>query len=206
MTKKEEITVNKKTIQEAKRRHGNAIDSWKKNLEEAITTSYDYLKKYPKNSEKKFESVKLLLKDGLALLEDRTYNEKFSEGREIFHYMKEAISKKESKVILSNEIEKYRQDLALRGGLLIEKSHFRMDFGEKDSEILRYYDKHFGNISPSLEKSIAVVSLISIASGLLIGSPALTGNAIAQTTNASLGYGAILIIAGILGLFIAKEK
>src|SRR5574344_283022 len=104
MVKKEETSFNKRIIQEAKKRHGNAVDSWKKNLEEAITTSYNYLRKYPKNPEKKFESVKLLLKDGLALLEDRTYTENFSEGREIFYYMKDAISKKESKMILSKEI------------------------------------------------------------------------------------------------------
>lgn len=206
MVKKEETSFNKRIIQEAKKRHGNAVDSWKKNLEEAITTSYNYLRKYPKNPEKKFESVKLLLKDGLALLEDRTYTENFSEGREIFYYMKDAISKKESKMILSKEIDKYRQDLALRGGLLVEKSHFKMDFGEKDSEILRYYDKHFGNRAPFLEKSITVVSLLSIILGISIGYPALTGNLIAETVKGSLGYGAILFFVGLLGVFLANKR
>lgn len=206
MAKKEETSFNKKVIQEAKKRHGDTIDSWKKNLEEAINTSYDYLKRYPKNSEKKFESVKLLLKDGLALLEDRTYRENFSEGRKIFYYMKDAISKKESKAILSNEIDKYRQDLALRGGLLVEKSHFKMDFGEGDAEIVRYYDKHIGNRSPVLEKSVTMVSLLSILLGMFIGYPALTGNLIAETVRGSLGYGAILFFVGLLGVFLANKR
>jgi len=206
MEKKEEKAFNKRFIQEAKKRHGDAIDSWRKNLEEAIITSYNYIKKYPKNPEKKFESVKLLLKDGLALLEDRTYKEKFSEGREIFYYMKEAISKKESKVILSNEIDKYKQDLALRGGVLVEKSHLKQDYGHKDSEILRYYDQHFGNSSPGLEKSITIVSLISMILGISIGYPSLTGNLIGESINGSMGYGAILFFVGILGVFLANKK
>jgi hypothetical protein len=206
MIKKEETSFNRRIIQEAKRRHGDVVESWKRNLEDAIITSYDYIKKYPKNSEKKFESVKLLWKEGLALLEDRTYKEKFSEGREIFYYMKEVISKKESKVILSNELDKCRQDLALRGGLLVEKSHFKMDFGEKDSEILRYYDQHLGNRAPVLEKSITAVSFLSILLGISIGYPALTGNLIAETIRGSLGYGAILFFVGLLGVFLANKR
>lgn len=206
MIKKEETVFNKRNIQEAKKRHGNAIESWKRNLEDAINTSYNYIKKYPKKSEKKFESVKLLLKDGLALLEDRTYNEKFSEGREIFYYMKEVISKKESKVVLSEERDKYQQDLALRGGLLVEKSHFKQDFGEGDAEIVRYYDKHFGKRAPVLEKSITIVSLLSIILGISMGYPALTGNVIANNINNSIGYGAILFLIGIIGVFLANKK
>ncbi|HOF43874.1 MAG TPA: hypothetical protein PLE51_01800 [Candidatus Pacearchaeota archaeon] len=206
MVKKEGITLNKKVIQEAKKRHRDAIDTWKKNLEEAIITSYNHIKKYPNSSEKKFESVKLLLKDGLALLEDRTYKENFSEGREIFYYMKDAIAKKESKAILSNEIDKYRQDLALRGGLLAEKAHLKMDFVDGDAKILHYYDKYFGNRSPILEKSITIVSLLSILLGIFIGYPALTGNLIAETVNGSLAYGAILFFVGLLGVFLANKR
>ena len=167
---------------------------------------YNHIKKYPNSSEKKFESVKLLLKDGLALLEDRTYKENFSEGREIFYYMKDAIAKKESKAILSNEIDKYRQDLALRGGLLAEKAHLKMDFVDGDAKILHYYDKYFGNRSPILEKSITMVSLLSILLGIFIGYPALTGNLIAETVNGSLAYGAILFFVGLLGVFLANKR
>ena len=206
MVERGEIAFNKKVIREAKKRHRDAIDTWKKNLEEAIITSYNHIKKYPNSSEKKFESVKLLLKDGLALLEDRTYKENFSEGREIFYYMKDAIAKKESKAILSNEIDKYRQDLALRGGLLAEKAHLKMDFVDGDAKILHYYDKYFGNRSPILEKSITMVSLLSILLGIFIGYPALTGNLIAETVNGSLAYGAILFFVGLLGVFLANKR
>jgi hypothetical protein len=206
MAKKEELVFSKRVVQEAKKRYGDAIESWKRNLDDAIITSYDYMKKYPKNSGKKFDSVKLLLEDGLALLEDRTYKEKFSEGREIFYHMKEAISKKESKVILSKDIDKYRKDLALRGGVLVEKSHLKQDYGNKDSEIVRYYDKHVGNVAVGLEKSITIVSGLSMILGIVLGYPALTGNAIANTLSGSFGYGAILFMVGLIGLFLSNRN
>ncbi len=206
MVERGEIAFNKKVIREAKKRHGDEIESWKKDLEEAIITSYNFIKKYPKKSEKKFESVKLLLEDGLALLEDRTYKENFSEGREIFYYMKEAISKKESKVVLSKEIDKYRKNLALRGGVLVEKSHLKQDYGNKDSDIVRYYDKHVGNIAVGLEKSITAVSALSMALGIALGYPALTGNAIANTFAGSFSYGAILFMVGLLGVFLSNRN
>lgn len=206
MIKEEEADFNKNVIREAKKIYGKDIESWKKNLEQAINESYTYLKKYPKKPSTKPESVKLLLKYGLILLEDKIYQEDFEKGREIYYYMKETLSKKEGKIILSKEVNEYKQALALRGGVLVEKSHLKQDYGHKDSEILRYYDQHIGNSPVGLEKSITVVSLLSMISGIAIGYPALTGNIIAETVNTSLGYGAILLVAGLLGVFLANKN
>ncbi len=206
MAKKSATTSKKKNNLEVNRNYFSSIESWKNDLENAINTSYNYLQKYPDSQDKEFNSVKLLLKKGLAMLENKTYEEKFSDGRKIFYYMKDVISKKESKTVLSKEIKKYQQDLALRGGLLIEKSHLNQDYGKGDAEILRYYDKHFGTLPDILEKPIAKVSILSIIAGTIIGVPTLTGNAIAGIPSTSAVYGAILLISGILGLFLAKKR
>ncbi len=206
MSKKEESGFEKKIINEAKRKYGKDIESWKKNLDEAINENYNYLKKYPKKSGTKLDSVKLLLRYGLILLEDRIYKEDFEKGRDIYYYMKDTLSKKEGKIVLSKEVEEFKQALALRGGVLVEKSHLKQDYGHKDSEILRYYDQHVGNRAVGLEKSITLVSLLSMVLGIFMGYPALTGNAIANTLSGSLDYGAILFIVGLIGVYLANKR
>lgn len=206
MIEKEESAFEKKAIQEAKQKYGKNIDSWKKNLEDAIGSSYNHIQKNPKKQSTKPESVKLLLKYGLILLEEKIYKEDFERGREIYYYMRDTLSKKESKIILSKEIDVYKQALALRGGVLVEKSHLKQDYKNGDYEMLKYYDKHIGNIETRLEKSITAVSLLSVISGVSIGYSIMTGNVISTAVSNNIMYGAILFLAGLLGIFFANKK
>ncbi len=82
-----------------------------------------------------------------------------------------------------------------------------------DIKNLLEYSKDFKNKllekkekSSGLEKAITVLSLGSIVLGIAIGYPALTGNAIADVVQGSVGYGAALFFLGLLGVFLANKK
>jgi hypothetical protein len=68
-------------------------------------------------------------------------------------------------------------------------------------------DKLHQKESPSgLEKTITVVSMLSVVLGISIGYPALTGNVIAENVRGSMTAGMALFVVGLLGVFLANKK
>jgi hypothetical protein len=59
----------------------------------------------------------------------------------------------------------------------------------------------------SLEKTITLTSLGAILVSFFIGFKGLTGNVIIQNnSNQFLGFGAVLFVLGVLGVFLANRK
>ncbi len=117
--------------------------------------------------------------------------------------IKEGIKKGD---ISKDLINKYKKALARRGERLVKAAYQKNIYNEKNEKILKYCNEVLGSHPSGLEKTITVVSALSIVLGIAIGYPSLTGNVIAGTLKGSLGYGAILFGLGLVGVFLANKK
>jgi len=153
-----------------------------------------------------------LLNKKLKSLDESIRKKEFEEGREIFDYLKFKLKTSTP----SEKIKQYRKLLAEEGYKLVQEAHKQgiKGYSSKNAEIINYYGEQFSeeeilsgkNSSSGLEKAITVISLGAMVLGIVIGYPALTGNAIADAVMGSVGYGAALFFLGLLGVFIANRK
>jgi len=143
----------------------------------------------------------------LSMLDESLKQESFTTADNYFNSIKDKLNKSEG--LSKDEIGKYENALAKRGYRLVDRLNKKHIYDSETEKILKYCEKHLekkSSDSPGLEKAITVVSLLSVALGIAIGYPALTGNVVAENIKGYMNMGAILFVLGLIGAFIANKK